>query len=366
MKEKIKSLINLEEIEPEALKQIYDVASLDIVKKLAIMPDVHTGYDLCIGGVALVEGHISPSFVGYDIGCGMCFVDTGIKAEEIFKTKKDREEIAKEIYKEIPVGKNIRKKPLDYEKFRSASGDSSLEKKVNDKLFHSLGTLGSGNHFIEIGENLEGNICVTIHSGSRNIGHTIASYYMKKGRFLPLDSFWGKAYLEDMNFALDYALENRLTMMKIVLKVLGFTEKEIDRIIRKTLINENHNHAVLTDEGVLHRKGATPAEEGQKGIIPANMRDGVYITVGLGNKEFLSSASHGAGRVLSRRKAKELIDIKEFKKVMEMADVVAKVDNSTLDEAPFAYKDINQVIKAQENVVIKVVDQVRPLINIKG
>ncbi len=366
MTEKIKSLIQLDSIEPEALKQIYDVASLDIVKKLAIMPDVHTGYDLCIGGVALVEGHISPSFVGYDIGCGMCFVDTGIKAEEMFKTKKEREEVAKKIYKEIPVGKNIRKKPLDYEKFRSASGDSSLEKKVNDKLFHSLGTLGSGNHFIEIGENLEGNACITIHSGSRNIGHTIASYYMKKGRFLPLDSFWGKAYLEDMNFALDYALENRLTMMKIVLKVLDFTEKEIDRIIRKTLINENHNHAVLTDEGVLHRKGATPAEEGQKGIIPANMRDGVYITVGLGNTEFLSSASHGAGRVLSRRKAKELIDIKEFKKVMEMADIVAKVDSSTLDEAPFAYKDINQVIKAQEGIVIKVVDQVRPLINIKG
>ncbi|MDQ7056332.1 MAG: RtcB family protein [Persephonella sp.] len=366
MKEKIKSLIQLEEIEPEALKQIYDIASLDIVKKLAIMPDVHTGYDLCIGGVALVEGHISPSFVGYDIGCGMCFVNTGVSVKDVFKTKRDREEIAKKIYKEIPVGKTIRKRPLDYKKFRSASGDSSLEKKVNDKLFHSLGTLGSGNHFIEIGENLEGNLCITIHSGSRNIGHTIASYYMKKGRFLPLDSFWGKAYLEDMNFALNYALANRLTMMKTVLRVLNFTEKEIDRIIRKTLINENHNHAVLTDEGVLHRKGATPAEDGQKGIIPANMRDGVYITVGLGNEEFLSSASHGAGRVLSRRKAKELIDIREFKKVMEMADVVAKVDSSTVDEAPFAYKDINQVIKAQEGVVIEVIDQVRPLINIKG
>ncbi|WP_029522166.1 RtcB family protein [Persephonella sp. KM09-Lau-8] len=364
--EKIKSLINLEEIEPEALKQIHDVASLDIVKKLAIMPDVHAGYDLCIGGVALVDGHISPSFVGYDIGCGMCFVDTGIKTEEIFKTKKDREKVAQEIYKEIPVGKNIRKKPLDYTPFRSASGDKNLNKKVNDKLFHSLGTLGSGNHFIEIGENLEGNVCITIHSGSRNIGHSIASYYMKKGRFLPVDSFWGQAYIEDMNFALEYALENRLTMMKKILQILGFTEKEIKKLIDKKLINENHNHAVLTEEGVLHRKGATPAEKGQYGIIPANMKDGVYVTVGLGNKEFLSSASHGAGRVLSRRKAKETIDLKEFKKVMEQADIVAKVNEKTIDEAPFAYKDINKVIQAQDGVVIKVVDVVKPLVNIKG
>ncbi len=366
MKDKIKSLIDLSEIEPEALKQIYDVASLDIVKKLAIMPDVHTGYDLCIGGVALVDGHISPSFVGYDIGCGMCFVNTGVKKEEIFRSKKDKEKIAQEIYKVIPVGKNIRKKPLDYKHFRSASGDKNLSKKVNDKLFLSLGTLGSGNHFIEIGENLEGYICITIHSGSRNIGHSIASYYMKKGRFLPLDSEIGKAYLEDMNFALEYALENRLTMMKEILRIIGFTDKEIKKIIRKTLINENHNHAVVTEKGVLHRKGATPADKNQPGIIPANMRDGVYVTIGLGNEEFLSSASHGAGRVLSRKKAKEIIDLEEFRKVMEKADIVAKVSLSTLDEAPFAYKNINQVISAQQGIVIEVIDQVKPLINIKG
>ena len=366
MEGKIKTLIPLEDIEPEALKQIKDVASLDIVKKLAIMPDVHTGYDLCIGGVALVDGHISPSFVGYDIGCGMCFVNTGIKTEDIFKTKKERKKVADEIYKNIPVGKSIRKKPLDYRPFKSASGDKNLDKKVNQKLYHSLGTLGSGNHFIEIGENLNGEVCITIHSGSRNIGHSIASYYMKKGRFLPVDNYWGQAYIHDMNFALQYALDNRLTMMKQILEILGFTEKEINKIMKKTLINENHNHAVITEEGVLHRKGATPADEGQLGIIPANMKDGVYITVGLGNKEFLSSASHGAGRVLSRRKAKEMIDIKDFKKIMEMADIVANVSESTKDEAPFAYKDINTVINLQKGVVVDVVDVVKPLINIKG
>ncbi|NPA58125.1 MAG: RtcB family protein [Aquificae bacterium] len=364
--EKVKSLIDLQEIEAEALKQIMDVASLDIVKKLAVMPDVHAGYDLCIGGVALVDGHISPSFVGYDIGCGMCFVDTGVKAEEVLRTKKDRERVVGEIYRQIPVGREIRKKPLDYTPFRSASGDKSLEKKVNDKLFHSLGTLGSGNHFIELGENLEGNLCITIHSGSRNIGHTVASFYMKKGRFLPVDSFWGQAYLKDMDFCLNYALDNRLKMMEIILKVLGFTEREGKKIIKKTLINENHNHAVLTEEGVLHRKGATPAEKGQLGVIPANMRDGVYITVGLGNEEYLSSASHGAGRVMSRRKAKETVSLKEFREAMEKAGVVARVSEKTIDEAPFVYKDINRVIKAQEGVVIKVVDVVKPLVNVKG
>jgi tRNA-splicing ligase RtcB len=130
------------------------------------------------------------------------------------------------------------------------------------------------------------------------------------------------------------------------------------------MINENHNHAIITEDGVLHRKGATPADKGQIGVIPGNMKDGVYVTVGLGNEEYLSSASHGAGRRFSRRKAKETISISDFEN--DMKGIVCKVDNGTLDESPSAYKDINMVIERQEGIVIEVVDYLKPLVNIKG
>ncbi len=130
------------------------------------------------------------------------------------------------------------------------------------------------------------------------------------------------------------------------------------------MINENHNHAVVTDEGVLHRKGATPAELDQPGIIPANMKDGVYITRGLGNREYLSSASHGCGRRMGRNQAKKQLDLDNFRR--QMKDVVSIADRSTLDEAPDAYKSIEEVLAMQEGIVIDVTDFVRPLINIKA
>ena len=136
-------------------------------------------------------------------------------------------------------------------------------------------------------------------------------------RFFSIDSDLGQAYLHDMNFFLDFALQNRLTMMREVLTLLGLNFQESNNIIKNSLINENHNHAVVTDDGIIHRKGATPADLGQLGVIPGNMRDGTYITKGLGNSEYLSSASHGAGRVMGRRAAKEKITLESFKKAME-------------------------------------------------
>jgi len=364
MQDKLKMLVDWSMIESGAINQIMNLINLEELKKLAIMPDVHAGYDMPIGGVALVDGKISPSFVGYDIGCGMCMIDTGIAYEDFPQSKEEREKIAQKIYESIPVGFNVRDKGLEYQEFRSASGDHELDQKVAEKLYQSLGTLGGGNHFIEIGVSKKtNNICITIHSGSRKVGYMIAEYYMKKGRLLEIDSELGQAYLQDMNFALQYALDNRLTMIKNILEnVLGI---QYDKV-KHTLINENHNHAEITDEGILHRKGATQAKLDQLGVIPANMRDGVYVTRGLGNSEYLESASHGAGRKLSRRKAKDVIAIEEFKKVMEENGVVARVEKSTLDEAPQAYKDINEVIAAQDGVTVEVIDHIRPLINIKG
>lgn len=368
--EKLRTLIPMEEIEQSAQQQIYKNLELDFLKILAIMPDVHMGYTLPIGGVALLDNVISPEYVGYDIGCGISNVVTDTPASMYHK--KDKEEIFKKLYEIIPVGRTTRNTSLSYDKFKSAYGDKELNDRVNDRLYIQLGTLGGGNHFIEIGENKEGNICITIHSGSRNPGHSVATFYMRAAKefdkdlpngFLHLDGELGQAYLQDLNFMLQYALDNRKLMMIDTLKILGFAPFIIEMCI-KDMINENHNHAVVRYDGVLHRKGATPAEKDVLGVIPGTMKSGVYITKGLGNEEYLCSASHGAGRKFSRTKAKAKINLKDHEHWMK--GIVAKVTKSTIDESHGAYKNLKNVIKAQEGIVIDVVDYIKPLINVKG
>lgn len=371
--EKLRTLIPMHELEIDAQNQIYDALKLDFLIKLAIMPDCHTGYSLPIGGVALLDSVISPGYVGYDIGCGMCYIPTRIVGGSFFKRERKKVQIFKEIYKKIPVGFTWREKGLSYNDFKSASNNKELNEKVESRLFVQLGTLGGGNHFIEIGEDREGYLAITIHSGSRNMGHSIASYYMKLSKhvdkdlpngFLYLNGDLGQQYLRDMNFALEYALENRKIMMKSVLSILGYNSHEINTLINHHMVNENHNHAIVDGNIVLHRKGATPADKGQIGIIPGNMKAGVYVTEGLGNEEYLSSASHGAGRKMSRKKAKDAIKMDRFRN--QMNGIVAKVTHATKDEAPDAYKDLHKVIKDQEGVVIKTIDFIKPLINVKG
>lgn len=363
---KLRSLIDLSLLEPGAVDQIEAALDLPFLEALAIMPDCHPGYHLPIGGVALLREVVSPSYVGYDIGCGMCHVKTNLAAEDI----SGREDfIYSEVYRRIPVGFASRRSPLEYKEFRSASGDRKLDKKVADKLYVQLGTLGGGNHFIELGETRDGSLAVTVHSGSRNIGHSIASYHMRVAKekdsdlphgFLRLRGKYGREYLADMDFALEFALENRKVMMLELFDILGVPNGLIGG-----MINQNHNHAVVGKDGtVLHRKGATPAEKGELGVIPGNMRDGVYVTRGLGARKYLCSASHGAGRAMSRKAARKKHTLKEFREAM--AGITARVEPSTLDEAPFAYKDLDEIIRMQEGVVIEVVDRTRPIINIKG
>ena len=367
MNNKLKTLIPMDMLEQEAQNQIYEVLKLDFLKILAIMPDCHAGYLLVIGGVALLDNVISPGFVGYDEGCGMCLIVTEIKVKDL--SRKDRKKLFKEIIKKIPTGFSTRETGLDYHKFKSACGDKNLDKKVEARLHIQLGTLGGGNHFIELGENREGFLTITIHSGSRNPGHTVAGHYISKSKiedkhlpngFLDMNNNLGKHYLEDLLFMQQYALDNRLVMMREVADILKIPE----RTIKDTLINENHNHAIVTPNGVLHRKGATPAEKDKLGVIPGNMRDGVYITRGLGNEEYLSSASHGAGRKMSRTKAHETLELREFKE--QMKGIIAVTNRNVLDEAPDAYKNLGKVIKMQEGIVIDVVDFVKPIINVKA
>jgi len=364
--DKIKSLIPMHEIEQGAQTQIFDNANIPFVKTIAVMPDCHQGYDLPIGAVALVEGHISPTYVGYDIGCGMICYEIPMSDINGFN-QADRAEVFHLIKEKIPVGFNEHDNPYS-EQFYSQSGDRALTDKVRAKCNTQYGTLGGGNHFIEIGYNANGAVFITIHSGSRRPGWEIAQWYMNEAKkdnqlyhkFFDLYSNLGQSYLADMNFALKFALDNRKHMLTEVVKIMTGNRGTLFNYI-----NENHNHAIVLENGeVLHRKGATPAKLYELGVIPGSMKSGVYITEGLGNEEFLNSASHGAGRKMSRGAAKKSITLDVFKSQME--GILANVNETTLDEAPDAYKDLEYVMNAQKGVVVNVVDFIQPIINVKG
>lgn len=353
-------------MELEAQQQIVRTLAMPELVCLAIMPDVHAGYDLCIGGVALLRGVISPSFVGYDIGCGMCHVNTGCTASELGLARpKDREKLFRRLQEAMPAGLGKTGHTPSDIIFRSASGDATLNAKIEPVIYEQLATLGSGNHFLEIGENAAGQIGVTIHSGSRRAGYDIASWYMRQGRVFSLASELGQAYLADMNWAMLFALENRRLMLVAALEAMRLEDRIPELLAPDTMINENHNHAVPYGEGLmLHRKGATPAEKGQWGVIPANQRDGVWVTRGLGNATFLSSASHGAGRKLSRKAAAKKGSTGELTKLMK--GIVCRIDKDILDEAPWAYKPIDEVLAAQDGILVDVIDHFKPLIVLKG
>jgi len=284
------------------------------------------------------------------------------------------ENIFKEIYEAIPVGFNWNKKRVSFDttkKLEQTPVTQYFEKIYSEKGVYQIGSLGGGNHFIEIGYDEDEKIWVIIHSGSRNLGHNIATHYMKaasgdgkarEGYFvLDVNSQNGQDYITDINYALEFALLNRAEMIRRVEKVVKRHSKghgDWDG-----LINRNQNHAELKDGLWIHRKGATHAEKDMMGVIPGNMRDGSFIVKGKGNPESLYSSSHGAGRVLGRRAAKESLKMEDFKKSMN--GIKARVETATIDESPAAYKNIFEVMEQQKDLV-EVIHHIKPIINIKG
>ena len=366
------SAIYAEVLEETALEQFESAMELPYVVKGALMPDAHTGYSLPIGAVVATDNMIMPAWVGYDIGCGMCALRLdGIDVTDVINNS---EEIFKLIYDKIPVGFNINEEPTNVNMHLERLTETGQEIAKERKYKRALGSLGGGNHFIEIGVSEQEEVWVVIHSGSRGVGHRIATHYMKlahpegkakDGHYgFKADSQEGQDYIKDMKWALDFALENRKQMMERVVKAIleGIGEGcyEMDFM---ELINRNHNHAVLQDGLWVHRKGATHAEEGMLGVIPGNMRDGSFIVVGKGDPDSLCSSSHGAGRVLGRKAAKKALKMEDFKEQME--GITALVTKNTLDESPDAYKNIFEVMDLQKDLVT-VVNHIVPLINIKG
>lgn len=414
--------IYAELLDKTAQEQFYDVLSQPYVTYGALMPDAHAGYSMPIGGVCSTKDIIVPQFVGFDIGCGMCAYKTDFTKDQV---EAEAEIIYNHIVDRIPLGfkKHKNHQPMKIDLPLTAFAEHILETSGRKQL----GTLGGGNHFIEVGYGSDEKAWIVIHSGSRGFGHKIASHYMlqayleknpqegklekiiedfkernkkfkehnpegfekslkkftlkqtaelnKKTNLDNLPGIWGldiesrlgQDYIKDQNFALAFALENRKKMIEVIHTIMNETiggEYVFEYNNKERFINRNHNHAEFDEkrEEWIHRKGATHAEEGMSGVIPGNMRDGSFVVKGKGHQDALASSSHGAGRVMSRKKAKSNISMEAFEAAMK--GITGTVDENTLDESPFAYKDIFEVMHLQ-NELVDVVEHIKVLINVK-
>lgn len=371
-----------EDIEKGAIEQIVHLSKLPFVfKHIAIMPDCHQGYGMPIGGVLATQGVVIPNAVGVDIGCGMCAVKTSLK-EIPDGTLRG---ILSEIREVIPVGFNHHKikqdanliPPLDWL-------DNTIIEEEYDSARHQIGTLGGGNHFIEIQRDEEGYVWIMLHSGSRNVGYKVARYYNDLAEdlnkkwysnipkewelaFLPLNSEEGTAYLEEMSYCVEFALANRQLMMDRIIEVFKYNYEDV---VYEGMINIAHNYAAMENHFghnvMVHRKGATRAREGELGIIPGSQGTASYIVEGLGNRESFMSCSHGAGRRMGRRQAKRELNLEEEVKRLDDKGIIHSIrTENELDEAPSAYKDIDKVMEDQKDLV-KIVTKLQPLAVIKG
>lgn len=335
-------------VEEEALNQIKDFLNLPMSKdlKIRIMPDVHVGYDVPIGYTQTITNKIIPNFVGVDIGCGMLVTKFSKGQIPINFDKLDNT-----IRQVVPSGFNVFKKRQDFSlNLEDIIADFNL-----DRAYKSMGTLGGGNHFIEVNRGDTGTYLV-IHSGSRHLGVEVNKYWSskvdKKLGYLENENFDG--YLNDMEITQKFASLNRKRMRDNIFKAMNFN------IIEE--FESVHNYIDL--EQMILRKGATSAKAFEKLLIPINMRDGSLICEGLGNSDWNYSAPHGAGRIMSRSQARQNVSLERFKKSME-GIYSTSVSTRTLDESPFVYKDMKDIIN-NTSETIKVIDHLKTLYNYKA
>lgn len=377
--EKLPIKMWLDDLEEGAFSQAKDLANLPVAfKHIAIMPDSHQGYGMPIGGVLASENAIIPNAVGVDIGCGMC----SLKTDREHIDKDDLKKIMGLARNNIPVGFNHHDNRQDEKWMPELKGNLPISEKEYDSALHQVGTLGGGNHFIEIQKGSDGFIWIMIHSGSRNIGYTVAGHYNKKAKKIrdkenssaPKDLAWFskgteeyQLYYDEMNYCIEFALANRKLMMHRMkqnfMDVLGDVEFS-------DFINKPHNFAAIENhydrDLIVHRKGATRARKDELGMIPGSQGAPSYIVRGKGNQDSFQSCAHGAGRVMSRTKAKKTLSVEEESQKLEQMGVIHAVRHkSDLDEAPSSYKDIRKVMEQQQNL-IDIEIELQPLAVIKG
>lgn len=373
-------------VEESAMRQIENLTTLPFLfHHLAIMPDVHAGMGMPIGGVLACKDVVIPNAVGVDIGCGMCAVKTNWKVSDI-PVEVLRKEIMRGIRKRIPLGMDHHKEPQD-EQYLPQGYDLDKLEVVNRRqhsIRHEVGTLGGGNHFIELQKDEEGTLWIMIHSGSRNLGKQVGDFYNKLAAslnarwyssvppelrlpFLPRGCKEFGMYWEEMKYCIDFALCNRKLMMERIEEVLADALKGIGF---EPMINIAHNYAAVENhfgvDVIVHRKGATLAREGVVGIIPGSQGTASYIVEGLGNPDSFCSCSHGAGRVMSRKMAIDTLDMRQEVEMLEAKGIVHAIrSQDDMQEASGAYKDIDTVI-ANEADLVRVKTKLLPVAVIKG
>lgn len=376
-----------QDLEESCLEQALHLAQLPFLHKwVCLMPDTHTGMGMPIGGVIAAKGVVIPNAVGVDIGCGMAYVKTSIPVKVLKETMTGSgnlvQGIVGDILRNIPVGFAHHKTPMPCYTLDRAMEELSLYEADRELLgqleagYFQVGTLGGGNHFIELQEDEEGFLSVMLHSGSRHFGKSVCDYFHQKAReqncrwysqvpdeyrlaFLPVDTPEGRQYLNWMNLSMDFARENR---EKLMLAVKAVLEKWIGRYTDLELkyeeeINCHHNYAALENhfgENVwVHRKGAVRARKGELTVIPGAMGSYSYVVRGLGNPESFCTSSHGAGRAYSRRGAMEAFSCEEVMVDLKNQGVILGKKNKkdVAEESRFAYKDIDRVMENQKDLV---------------
>ncbi|RLA42003.1 MAG: RtcB family protein [Gammaproteobacteria bacterium] len=375
------------ELDDKTFKQAQNLANLPFTfKHIALMPDTHMGYGMPIGGVLATKGYVVPNAVGVDIGCGMAAVRLPLKEVDRDALKY----IMNMIRKTVPMGfkKHYKGRPENKMPKGEQSDyllDHGIVSKEMNNAKKSLGTLGGGNHFIEIQMGSDGHVWAMVHSGSRNLGLKVADYYNKIAvsenekfhscvpkshelAYLPIESEHGRNYLEEMNYCVEFARLNRKEMMSCVVGAI-YTILDL-REDHDEIIDVAHNYARMENhygENVMvHRKGATSAKAGETGIIPGSQGSMSYIVKGKGNTKSFKSCSHGAGRKMGRKEAQRKLDLSDEIENLDDKGIIHSIRTvKDLDEATGAYKDIEEVMDNQGDLVFPIV-QLRPLAVLKG
>lgn len=376
-------------VEEAAMQQLRNVATLPWIKGLAVMPDVHYGKGATVGSVIAMRDAVCPAAVGVDIGCGMSAVRTSLTENDL---PGDLSRLRSQIEQAIPVGRGMHDAPVDPEGLRDVpatgwgdfwgrfDGVAEAVKFRQERATKQLGTLGSGNHFVEFCVDTTGAVWLMLHSGSRNIGKELADHHIGVARSLPhnqdlvdrdlavfvADTPEMAAYRHDLFWAQEYAKHNRAIMMGLFQDVVRREFKKAKPAFDR-VISCHHNYvAEERYDGMdllVTRKGAIRAGSGDYGIIPGSMGTGSYIVKGLGNADAFNSASHGAGRRMSRNAARKRFSARDLEE--QTRGVECRKDSGVVDEIPAAYKPIEQVIDQQRDLV-EVVAKLKQLICVKG
>jgi tRNA-splicing ligase RtcB len=382
------------EIEHSALDQLRSVSQLPGLYGLRVMPDVHWGNGATVGSVIAMEQALAPAAVGVDIGCGVNAVRTNLVLDDL--DERDLKMLRQRFQDAIPVGNNMHASDVRVSKLLGHAWANNHHRfmerfldlfapvgAMEERAWRQMGSLGGGNHFIELTTDAQKRIWITLHSGSRGIGNVLGTRHIEKAKSLEVNQDLPKhlqelslfykgtpemnEYLHDLHWAQEYAMRSRTIMMELVKRELSDHLEGRYFVDYDEEINCHHNYVAeeIIDgrQMIVTRKGAISAKKGELALIPGSMATGSYIVRGLGNEASFQSASHGAGRKMSRGEAKRRFTVEDVERTMK--GIEARTDAGVIDEISLAYKDLDSVIAAESDLV-EVVQKLDTILCVKG